>query len=199
MHDRLIQDTKSPFSLFDTWFKQAEKTESDYPNTMCLSTVDARGYPSSRMVLMKDYSNKGITFYTNFESHKGRDILATGRAALCFHWKTQNRQVRFEGAVVTVDNKEADAYFATRPRGSQIGAWASRQSNELPDRKTFLNRIEKYEKEFEGKDVPRPPHWSGFRVIPETIEFWQEMPYRLHDRLVFKRSGKNWKHTRLYP
>lgn len=199
MKENFIPDIQNPLALFKTWYSKAEKSEPSDPNAMCLSTVNGKGQPSSRMVLLKDYSSKGFIFYTNYESRKGRQIFETGKAALNFHWKSMDKQVRIEGSVVTVPPKTADAYFASRPRGSQIGAWASKQSRPLSSRSEFEERIEKYTKEFEGHDVPRPPHWSGFCLVPSLYEFWQHMPSRLHDRVEFKRDGKRWKRIRLYP
>ena len=199
MDKKLIPDICNPLTLFGTWYAQAKKNELNDPNAMCLATVNARGYPSSRMVLLKDFDNKGFTFYTNYESRKGKQIMETGQAALCFHWKSLRKQIRIEGQVIAISPEEADKYFASRHRGSQIGAWASKQSSPLHKREDFEERIEKYKNEFEGSDVPRPPHWSGLRVVPNLFEFWKEMPNRLHDRVQFTRDGKRWKKTRLYP
>ncbi len=199
MDQKLIPDIYNPLTLFGTWYAQAKKNEINDPDAMCLATVNARGYPSSRMVLLKDFDSKGFTFYTNYKSRKGQQIMETGQAALCFHWKSLRKQIRIEGQVIAISPDEADKYFASRHRGSQIGAWASKQSSPLQKREDFEMRIEKYKKEFEGSDVPRPPHWSGFRVVPDLYEFWKEMPNRLHDRIQFTKDGKRWKKTRLYP
>ena len=201
MNTQKIPDVSSPYTLFTQWFGMAKKAEPNNPNAMCLSTVNENGVPSSRMVLLKGYDSKGFVFYTNYESQKGQEILSTGKAALCFYWKTLQKQIRISGIVTSVSPEEADAYFSTRPRGSKIGAWASKQSSILKGGRTELEEsIKKYEEKFgSGDDIPRPPHWSGFRVAPDSIEFWQEMPYRLHDRVFYEKSGKGWKTRRLYP
>ncbi len=199
MDKKLIPNICDPLSLFETWYTQAKKSEPSDPNAMCLATVNAKGLPSARMVLLKAYDARGFTFYTNYEGRKGQQIIETGQAALCFHWKSLHKQIRIEGQVIAVTPTEGDNYFATRDRGSQIGAWASKQSRPLEQRADFDARVKKYIKEFEGGDVPRPPHWSGFRVVPHLIEFWKQMPDRLHDRVQYTRDGKRWKKTRLYP
>ena len=195
----MIPKTNNPYDLFGKWFNEAKKTEVNNPNAMCLATVDRSGFPNARMVLLKDYSASGFVFYTNTESTKGTELQETHEAALCFYWKSLQKQVRVTGRVLPVSEAEADAYFASRHRGSQIGAWGSQQSRPIPSRDTLINAVKAAEKKFEGKDVLRPPYWSGFRVVPDTIEFWQEMPYRLHDRVLFTRAGKGWKQTRLFP
>lgn len=195
----MIPKVTNPYVLFGKWFTEAKKSEVNNPNAMCLATVDRSGFPNARMVLLKDYNAKGFVFYTNYESAKGEELLSTGEAALCFYWKSLQKQIRVTGRVVPVSEEEADAYFSSRPRGSQIGAWASQQSRPIPSRETLLHAIDLTEKTFEGKDIPRPDYWSGFRVIPDTIEFWQEMPYRLHDRVLYEKKGKGWKQTRLFP
>jgi pyridoxamine 5'-phosphate oxidase len=169
------------------------------PSAMALATVDPDGRPSVRIVLLKAYDQRGFVFYTNYEGRKGRDLLAHPRAALCFFWPTIDTQVRIEGAVARVTDDEADAYFATRHRMSQIGAWASRQSEPLENPSALDERVKKYEDKFNGKDVPRPPHWSGFRVQPERIEFWKGKPSRLHERHLYTHSESGWKIETLYP
>ena len=169
------------------------------PTAFSLATADEEGRPSVRIVLLKDVDEHGFVFYTNYESRKGRELLATRRAALCFHWMPLEVQVRVEGAVTTVSDEEADAYFASRPRGSQIGAWASTQSRTLARRADLEARVKQYELEYEGKSVTRPKHWSGFRVSPDRIEFWKGMPSRLHEREVFLRDGTSWRIEMLFP
>ena len=194
-----VQDPKDPYLLFDAWFKEAAEKEPADPNAMALATVDGRGQPSVRMVLLKGIDDLGFTFYTNYESRKGQQLLEVPRAALCFHWKSLKRQVRVEGVVERVSDEEADAYFATRPRGSQIGAWASQQSRPLAQRFELEKRIAQYTAKFGLGAVPRPAYWSGFRVIPSRIEFWEDRPFRLHDRLVYHRRDDGWETERLYP
>jgi pyridoxamine 5'-phosphate oxidase len=169
------------------------------PTAFSLATVDEQAKPSVRIVLLKDVDERGFVFYTNYESRKGRELLATRRAALCFHWMPLEVQVRVEGSVATVSDEEADAYFASRPRGSQIGAWASTQSRTLERRADLEARVKQYEREYEGKSVTRPKHWSGFRVAPERMEFWKGMPSRLHEREVFHRDGSGWRTEMLFP
>jgi pyridoxamine 5'-phosphate oxidase len=169
------------------------------PTAMALGTVGEDGSPSVRIVLLKAYDARGFVFYTNYEGRKGRELLARPKAALCFFWPTLDIQVRIEGSVVEVADEEADAYFATRNRMSQIGAWASRQSEPLESTDVLDKRVSKYEREFEGKAVPRPPHWSGFRVKPERLEFWKGKPNRLHERHLYTRAGNGWKIETLYP
>lgn len=190
---------QDPYALFDTWFQEAAEKEPNDPNAMALATVGADGQPSIRMVLLKGVDARGFTFYTNYESRKGRQLLENPKAALCFHWKALRRQVRVEGPVEQVGAEEADAYFASRPRGSQIGAWASLQSRPLAGRFELEKRIAQYTAKFGLGAVPRPSYWSGFRVLPSRIEFWEDRPFRLHDRLVYHRRDEGWETERLYP
>jgi pyridoxamine 5'-phosphate oxidase len=195
----MSSETRDPFHLFDEWFKAAAETEPDEPNAVALATVGAEGMPSVRMVLLKGVDDRGFVFYTNYESRKGRQLLANPQAALCFHWKSRKRQVRIEGKVEQVSPEDADAYFATRARTSQIGAWASQQSRPLAGRFELEKRVAQFTAKFGIGTVPRPPHWSGFRIVPELIEFWENRPFRLHDRLVYHRDGDGWRTERLYP
>ena len=188
-----------PIALFQAWLDEATKSEISDPTAMTLATVGADGMPAARLVLLKGIDHGGFVFYTNFESRKGVHLLGQPKAALCFHWKSLRRQVRVEGTVEQVMAAEADAYFATRPRGSQIGAWASRQSRPLNSRFELEKEVALHAAKFGIAAVPRPPHWSGFRVIPQLIEFWQDRPFRLHDRLVFHRQGGAWRTERLFP
>lgn len=189
-----------PYDLFAKWFAEAAATEVNDPNAMALATVDAEGQPSVRVVLMKDYDDRGFVFYSNYESDKGRALLTHPVAGLNFHWKGLRRQVRVNGSATPVEPHEADEYFAQRPRDSQIGAWASAQSRPLESRARFEAEIAAIAARYEGKDVPRPPHWSGFRIAPKRIEFWQDRPFRLHDRAIFTPDGKGgWSVHRVYP
>lgn len=191
-----------PIERFRSVYALAEKTDRSIipdPSVMALATMENRDQPSVRIVLLKAFDERGFVFYTNYEGRKGRQILAHPKAALCFYWAPLDIQVRVEGPVATVSDKEADAYFASRERKSQIGAWASRQSEPLETSTSLDERVARYEKEFNGKDVPRPPHWSGFRVRPDTIEFWKGKLNRLHERHLYTRDGDGWRIETLYP
>lgn len=188
-----------PFALFDGWLAEAKASEPNDPNAMALATADADGRPSVRMVLLKGHGPDGFVFYTNREGRKAGELAANPQAALLFHWKSLRRQVRIEGAVTIVSDAESDAYFASRSRDSQLGAWASDQSRPLADRQTFEARFDAAKARFDGGDVPRPPFWGGYRVVPETIEFWQDRAHRLHERRLFTRSGEGWNEGLLYP
>jgi pyridoxamine 5'-phosphate oxidase len=194
-------DRNDPFKLFGEWMADAEKSEVNDPNGMALASVDDEGLPNVRMVLMKDFDERGVVFYTNFESQKGQEILATGKAACMFHWKSLRRQVRFRGLTEKVSDAEADAYFKSRPRDSKIGAWASQQSRPLTARFELETAVAMNTARFGIGDVPRPPHWSGFRIRPLSIEFWHDRPFRLHDRVVFRREKTDgaWAKAKLYP
>lgn len=188
-----------PFALFDEWLAEAREKELNDHEAMALATADASGQPSVRMVLLKGHGPDGFVFYTNEQSRKGGELGANPHAALLFHWKTLRRQVRVEGRVERVDDADADAYFASRARDSQLGAWASDQSRPLDQRATFERRFSEMTDHFDGKDVPRPPHWGGYRVIPERIELWSDRPHRLHERRLFVRDGDGWSEGLLYP
>ena len=188
-----------PIALFDSWYAEAKAAEINDPDAMSVATATADGSPSVRIVLMKGHGPEGFTFYTNAESRKGEELAANAQAALLFHWKSLRRQVRIEGQVEEVSPEEADAYFATRGRDSQIGAWASEQSRPLDRRETFETRCEETRARFAGRDVPRPPRWTGFRVKPARIEFWSDRPHRLHERRLFVKQGDSWSEGLLYP
>lgn len=190
---------EDPYTLFDRWLADAEASEPNDPNAMALATVDSRGQPSVRMVLLKGHDGRGFVFYTNQQSRKADDLAANPRAGLLFHWKSLRRQVRVDGPIQPVTDAEADAYFATRARISQLGAWASDQSRPLSDRATLEARLDAVTARFDGGDVPRPPHWSGYRVLPETIEFWEDGAHRLHNRRLFTRSDSGWTEGLLFP
>lgn len=197
---------EDPFALFHAWMAEAEKSEINDPNAMSVATVDQSGLPNVRTLLLKGVDDassaeRGFVFYTNFESAKGQELLATPKAALLFHWKSLERQVRIRGAVSLASHEEADAYYATRPELSRIGAWASQQSRPLSSRDVFEAKIQHYEQKFADGVIPRPAYWSGFRVVPSEIEFWAARPFRLHDRIVFRRDAPHdsWHKTRLYP
>lgn len=195
-------ELSEPFTRFKDLLEQAIAVPRDRlpePTAFALASVDDRGFPSLRIVLLKHADERGFVFYTNYESRKGRELLATKRAAMCFHWQLLEQQVRVEGAVETVSDSEADAYFASRARGSQLGAWASIQSRPMANPGDLDARLAEMEQKFANGPVPRPPHWSGFRVVPERIEFWRNMPSRLHVRHVYTREGAGWTVTQLYP
>jgi pyridoxamine 5'-phosphate oxidase len=188
-----------PFALFDEWFAAAEAGEPNDPNAMAVATVDAEGRPSARMVLLKRHDRDGFTFYTNMSSRKAEELALNSRAALLFHWKSLRRQIRIEGVVAIVGDNEADDYFATRSRESRLGAWASDQSRPLAARDVLERRLADLEARFANGDVPRPPGWGGYRLIPERIEFWTDRPHRLHERRLFLRDGETWRESLLYP
>ncbi|MGN6146276.1 MAG: pyridoxamine 5'-phosphate oxidase [Mesorhizobium sp.] len=193
-------EAAEPYLLFKQWLEDASASEPNDPNAVALASVDADGLPDVRMVLLKGFDERGFVFYTNFESAKGREILGSMKAAMCFHWKSLRRQVRVRGPVEVVSDAEADAYYATRPRGSRIGAWASKQSRPLESRFALEKAVAEYTARYAIGDIPRPKHWSGFRILPQTIEFWHNGAFRLHDRIVFSRKDDGgWGKTRLYP
>ena len=204
MNDLSMTDfTKAtdPFALFKLWLDEARATEINDPEAMTLATVDATGLPDARMVLCKGADERGIVFYTNIESAKGRELGGQPRAAALFHWKSLRRQTRFRGAISEVTAAESDAYFASRPRGSQIGAWASQQSRPLAARADLEAAVESYERQYANAEVPRPDHWRGYRLAPVEVEFWSDRPSRLHDRVMFIRAapGSIWERRLLYP
>ena len=194
-------ETANPFNLFAEWLELARESEPNDPNAMALATADQSGLPDVRMVLLKHADEQGFVFYTNLESAKGRELAANPQAALCFHWKSLRRQVRVRGQVSAVSDEEADAYFASRARGSRIGAWASAQSRPLESKYALEKQVVKVTATYPIGEVPRPAHWSGFRVSPQSIEFWRDGAFRLHDRQLFQRGeeGANWSMVRLYP
>ena len=195
----VLSENTDPLETFAAWYEEAQGSEPNDPNAMALATVGPDGMPSLRMVLLKDFDARGFVFYTNLGSRKGRQLETTAKAALCLHWKSLRRQVRVEGEVEPVSDAEADAYFDSRPRDSKIGAWASRQSEPLEGRFVLERRIAKYAAKFGVGSVPRPPFWSGFRIVPQRIEFWRDGAFRLHDRLVYHRSADGWTTERLFP
>lgn len=188
-----------PFALFGRWLDEAAASEINDPNAVALATVDELGLPNVRMVLLKGFDPDGFVFYTNYESAKGRELLVSGKAAMCFHWKSLRRQARVRGEIVQVSDAEADAYFATRPRGSRIGAWASQQSRPLESREALHAAVAEVKQRYGDGDIPRPGHWSGFRLKPRAIEFWHDMPFRLHDRVVFTQNPGGWGQSRIFP
>ena len=188
-----------PFTLFDEWFAEARASEINDPEAMAFATGDADGQPSVRIVLLRRSGPEGFSFFTNLDSRKGAELAENPRGALAIHWKSLRKQVRAEGRVEQVSDAEADEYFAGRSRDSRIGSWASDQSRPLESRETFERRVEEVRRRFEGDDVPRPPRWSGYRLIPDTIEFWSDRPHRLHERRLFTREGDNWRESLLYP
>ena len=197
-HKDLIDFKKNPFELFNNWYDLASETEINDPNAMTLSTI-LNNQPSSRVVLLKSHDEEGFVFYTNSNSKKGKSINENNNIALNFHWKTQNRQVRIEGQAKIVNSEVADSYFNSRPRGSQIGAWSSNQSEELISRSELIDKIKKSETKYADQNIPRPLHWNGYLVKPKLIEFWQEMPFRIHDRVLYTLLNNNWEIKKLYP
>jgi pyridoxamine 5'-phosphate oxidase len=192
--------TEDPIKKFEQWLAEAKANSAIVePTAMALATADGKGVPSLRMVLLKEVTEKGFVFYTNLESHKGRDILENPNVALCFYWGALDRQVRIEGICEKVSDEEADAYFASRTRASQLGAWASKQSQPLSSKAQLMKDVALLTAKYIGRDVPRPPHWSGWRVVPSSIEFWQQGAFRLHDRELFTRKNADWELTLLYP
>ena len=192
-------EESEPFTLFAQWLADATESEPNDPNALALATVDDEGLPNVRMVLLKGFDQDGFVFYTNYESQKGRELLGARKAAMCFHWKSLRRQVRIRGDIETVTDAEADEYYASRARGSRIGAWASKQSRPLESRFALEKAVAEYTAKFGLGDIPRPPHWSGFRLKPRAIEFWHDRKFRLHDRVEFKRAEGGWDKVRMYP
>jgi len=188
-----------PFAFFAEWFAEAQASEPNDPNAMTVATTDREGHPSARIVLLKEWDEKGFVFYTNKESRKGDELRENPRAALLFFWKSLHRQIRIEGSVEHVTDAEADAYYTTRPRVSRLGAWASIQSRPLAERAILEARVKEFEDKFPGDAIPRPAHWSGYRIVPRYMEFWQDMPFRLHDRTVFTRQGAGWTVGKIFP
>ena len=195
----LIQPNKDPFLLFEEWFEEASQKEQNDPNAMNLSTISKDLKPSSRIVLLKSFDQDGFVFYTNLQSKKGISLLSNSNASLTFHWKSLLKQIRIEGRAYQVTSKEADDYFNGRPMESRISAWASNQSSELSDRQELIDKFSLYKKKFQQNSIQRPPHWMGFRVEPNLIEFWKQMPFRLHDRIEYKKIDNKWISRRLYP
>jgi len=191
----------APWPVIDAWFEEARRTEINDPNAMALATVGDDGMPSVRIMLLKGYDESGFVFFTNRQSHKGEQLAQHAKAAICLHWKSLRRQIRVEGIISPCADTESDVYFASRPRGSQIGAWASDQSQPLTSRAALEQRVRELEKQYEGKSVPRPPYWGGYRLTPSMIELWQDREFRLHDRFVYRRASATapWVVERLYP
>ena len=200
-----IFSVDDPIKLFGQWMGEARESESNDSNAMSLATIDAEGFPDVRIVLLKSFDDHGFVFYSNAKSAKGQQLAAHQKAALCLHWKSLRRQVRVQGEVTVVSEAESDAYFASRAREARLGAWASQQSDELSSREQFEAEYKEVERKYDGKDVPRPPYWQGWRVTPQRVEFWRDRPFRLHDRLVFKKDSETdhqnheWTKRRLYP
>jgi pyridoxamine 5'-phosphate oxidase len=194
-----MAEPTDPFLRFREWFAEAEASEPSDPNAMIVATATPDGRPSTRTILLKGIDDRGFVFFTNKESRKSDELAANPHVALLFYWKSLGRQIRIEGPVEHVADTEADAYFATRPRISRLGAWASQQSRPLDARTTLERRLAEYEAKYPGEDIPRPPYWSGYRVLPERFEFWQNMPFRLHDRTVYARDGGAWRTGKLFP
>jgi pyridoxamine 5'-phosphate oxidase len=194
-------EQNEPFTLFSAWLNDATASELNDPNALALATVDEDGLPNVRMVLLKGVDQGGFVIYTNYESQKGQELQASRKAAMCFHWKSLRRQVRIRGDIESVSDQEADEYFQSRPRGSRIGAWASKQSRPLESRFSLEKAVAEYTAKFGLGDIPRPPHWSGFRLKPSRIEFWHDRKFRLHDRMEFRKAedGQNWEKVRMYP
>ena len=195
----IINSSNNPFSLFKEWFDEAQKNEINDANAMNLSTISKSNFPSSRMVLLKDFDDRGFVFYTNIKSKKGNDIINNPNVSLNFHWKSITKQVRIEGKAISVSDKEADEYFNSRPKESRIGAWASNQSSKMNNREDLIEKYNFYKIKFKEDSIPRPDYWSGFRVVPRLIEFWQDMPFRLHDRLEFIKINNKWETKKLFP
>lgn len=195
----LEEFSPDPLVVFRQWFEVAAQVEPFEANAMTLATADTQGRVSARIVLLKELDDRGFTFYTNYESHKGQDLQANPQAALVFHWARQHRQIRIEGPVEKVDASLSDAYFATRPRGAQLGAWVSRQSQACSSRGELEEARQQLDARWEGQDVQRPPHWGGYRLVPQVVEFWQGRPDRLHDRVEFRRQGDGWERRLLMP
>ncbi len=190
---------ESPFMLFDEWFTLAGEKEPSYPNAMSLATAPKNGRPSARTVLLKGHDERGFVFYTNSESHKGQDLADNPQAEILFHWKSIERQIRISGPVNIISTEEADAYFASRPRDAQIGAWASQQSQEMQNRDSFMKAFEEIDQKYKDQDVPRPPHWNGYRLAPDHFEFWIEVEFRLHHRFAYEKDDAGWTRKMLYP
>ena len=195
----IINSSNNPFSLFKEWFDEAQKNEINDANAMNLSTISKSNFPSSRMVLLKDFDDRGFVFYTNTNSKKGKDIINNPNVSLNFHWKSITKQVRIEGKAISVSDKEADEYFNSRPKESRIGAWSSNQSSKMNNREDLIEKYNFYNEKFKEDSIPRPDYWSGFRVVPRLIEFWQDMPFRLHDRLEFIKINNKWETKKLFP